>query len=229
MRQLTLDIRPPAPPSFGSFVPGENAQLLVSLHEAAAAGGPGQSIYLYGPEGSGRSHLLQATVAAAQEQERQALYLSATSLPADFALQPGMLLALDDLDALPAEAGDTLFRAFLAVPRVDATLVLAGQEPPVRLGLRPDLRTRVGAAQVFEVKPLSDEEKVETLHRRAALLGMPLGDEVVQYLLRHENRELSYLLSVVDALDALSLELKRPVTVPLLREILIWGPKEPVA
>ena len=47
--------------------------------------------------------------------------------------------------------------------------------------------------------------------------------EVVEYLLRHGRRELSSMLAVLDALDAASLERKRPVTLPLLREMMQQG------
>ena len=41
--------------------------------------------------------------------------------------------------------------------------------------------------------------------------------------LRHGRRELSSLLAVLDALDTASLERKRPITLPLLREMMQQG------
>ena len=53
--------------------------------------------------------------------------------------------------------------------------------------------------------------------------GLRLADEVVDFLLRHGRRELSSLRNVLDALDAASLERKRPITLPLLREMIQHG------
>ena len=56
--------------------------------------------------------------------------------------------------------------------------------------------------------------------RRDVRRGLRLADEVVDFLLRHGRRDLASLLAVLDALDRASLERKRPVTVPLLKEML---------
>ena len=50
--------------------------------------------------------------------------------------------------------------------------------------------------------------------------GLRLEPEIVQYLLRHGRRDLTSLLRTLDALDAASLERKRAITLPLLREVL---------
>ena len=50
---------------------------------------------------------------------------------------------------------------------------------------------------------------------------MRLPDEVARYMLTHCRRDLPHLLDLVDALDALSLSRKRPVSLPLLKEVLL--------
>jgi len=47
-----------------------------------------------------------------------------------------------------------------------------------------------------------------------------LDPDLVQYLLRHGQRDLPSLLAAVDALDERSLALHRLPTLPLLREVL---------
>ena len=60
MKQLLLDIQPPARPSLENFVVGRNAEALHHLLLAAAGSSEARFIYLWGPAGSGKSHLLQA-------------------------------------------------------------------------------------------------------------------------------------------------------------------------
>jgi DnaA family protein len=68
------------------------------------------------------------------------------------------------------------------------------------------------------VKLLSDEERSSYLRAEAARRGMQLPDEVVAYLMTRMRRDLRSLTAILDRLDQVSLELKRPITLPLLRE-----------
>jgi DnaA family protein len=86
--------------------------------------------------------------------------------------------------------------------------------------MRPDVVTRLGWGLVYQVHGLSDDEKVQALHSHAASRGFRLGTGVAEYLLRHWRRDLPSLLGALDTLDRYSLETKRPITVPLLRETL---------
>lgn len=215
MQQLILDIRPDTPKRFGNFVAGANGEVLARLAAAARADAV-EAVYLYGPPGSGRSHLLEAT---RREAQRPALHLAGATA-GDFDPAPGMLVLADDIEQMNDTAQIALFRAFNAARRDRLALVLAGREAPLRLPLREDLRTRVGSALVFEIKPLSDAEKAHTLLTQAQARGMRLEADLVDYLLRHGRRDLPSLLAVLDALDAASLERKRPPTLPLLREVM---------
>jgi DnaA family protein len=220
-RQLLLELRPEPAPSFDNFVVGRNAELVARL---AALSDPAVSdqIYVWGPPGSGRSHLLHAALAAAQARQRPASLIEAAQLGEQLAATPNSLVILDDIDALSDVAQITLFRTFNAARRIGLALLLSGPEPPLRLqaALREDLRTRIGSALIFEVQPLSEDEKAAALRQHAVNRGMRLDESLIDYVLRHGRRDLPTLLAVLDTLDRTSLEQKRPVTLPLLREIL---------
>ena len=98
--------------------------------------------------------------------------------------------------------------------------LLAGREPPARLKLREDLRTRIGQTLVYEVKPLSDDEKSAALKRHALMRGMKVDEGLVRYLLSRGRRDLNSLMAVLDSLDRATLEQKRPATLPLLKEVM---------
>src|SRR5262249_28479927 len=80
--------------------------------------------------------------------------------------------------------------------------------------------TRLGSGLVFKLRLLSDEEKAEALHAYASGRGFALSPELTDYLLQHGRRDLPALMAVLDALDHYSLQTKRPVTLPLLHEVL---------
>lgn len=203
MKQLLLDIQPPARPSLDNFVVGRNAEALHHLQLATAGSAEARFIYLWGPAGSGKSHLLQAC--------------------ADLARTHGLpLTTVDDVHMLPDDAQIALFNAYNQLrdnPGAGA-LIVAGDAVPTRMGLRDDLATRLSWGLVYQLHPLSDEEKAEALRTHAAERGMRLPDEVVDYCLRHLRRDLPTLMATLAALDEWSLTAQKPVTVPMLRKLL---------
>jgi DnaA family protein len=227
-QQLTLDIRPEPHPAFENFVAGANAELVARLR-ALALPKTYDAVYLWGPAGCGRSHLLQATRAAADAAGRRAILVAGEEAGAELPCPPGGLLVVDDVDRLDATAQVALFRAFNSARLAGLALLLAGPAPPLELKLREDLRTRIGQALVFQVKPLSDEEKAATLQNQARGRGLKVEDEVIGFMLRHAERDLPSLMAVLDALDRASLERKRPITVPLLKEMLCNFNRKPKA
>lgn len=220
MKQLILDIRPDAPPTLANFVAGANQPLLEAL--AAVVARPAQHLYLWGEAGCGKSHLLRAACHAAVEAGRPARYCAAAE-EGDFPDTPGMLLAVDDLDRFSAARQIALFNAVNRAGPACQTLVLAGPAAPLGLALREDLRTRVGQSLVFHVRPLDDLARSAILRSQAARRGLRMDEEVIAYLLRYGRRDLPSLLGVLEALDQASMERKRPVTLPLLREVMQAG------
>ena len=67
---------------------------------------------------------------------------------------------------------------------------------------------------------MSDEEKIAALTHAANARGLTLSPGVLPYLITHFARDMRSLSAMLDALDQYSLETKRPITLPLLRELL---------
>ncbi len=215
VRQLPLDFSSAPAPTFDNFIAGPNAELLARLR-AAAAGAPDEPIiYLWGEPGSGRSHLLRATVNAAGA---DAAYLAADAdyAPAD----AHRLVAADDVERLDETRQIALF-GWINRARDDGGAVIAsGSVPPARLALREDLKTRLGWGLVYRVELLRDEDKAQHLRAEAERRGLKLPDEVVAYLLSRLPRDLVSLNAALDQLDRYSLARQRPISVPLVRELL---------
>ena len=194
-RQLALPISPPPEPTLENFVPGSNAELLARLRALAAGELPEAVLYLWGEPGCGRSHLLAA------------------------AARPG-LVVVDDVEQLDDAAQVALFNAINAARESGGTVLAAGSAPPAQLPLREDLKSRLAWGLVYQVKPLSDAEKALSLHAEAQRRGLKLSDEVVWYLLTHVRRDMRSLIALLEHIDRASLEQRRAVTLPLVRELL---------
>lgn len=219
-RQLVLNIQPEAEPRFDNFMPGDNLELLLALDTLARGELRESVVYIWGASGSGRSHLLKAACAEAARHGRNARF---ATTGADLPEELPALLVADDVDALDADAQVRLFSLINQAREGTGVVLAAGPAAPAQLAVREDLATRLSWGLVFGLRPLNEADRATALRERADMLGVSLGDDVVRYLLTHGRRDLPSLLSMVDALDEYSLSLKRPVTVPLVREWLANG------
>lgn len=225
MKQLALALSSPPEPTFENFVVGRNAELIAMLRAFAVGASGERFIYVWGGAGSGRSHLLASVARAANGAGRPMICLSA---PVDHAvlaaIEDDRSVALDDVDHLDAQAQVALFALYNRIRDAGiGSLLTSGGSAPAGLGVRADLATRLGWGLVYEVQALSDEEKSAAMRSHAAARGFALPAEVEDYVLRHARRDLSSLLALVERLDRYSLEERRPITVPLVREVLQQG------
>jgi DnaA-homolog protein len=221
MRQLVLQLTAPPAPTLDSFVPGRNEELIAVLREMATGTSTEHFLYLWGSEGCGKSHLIAAASAALVSTRRPVFLVTGEQdllrLPADIS---GTALAVDDVHRLSDRGAAALFNRYNAQRENGGVLLATGDAPPTRLRLRADLVTRLGWGLVYQVHSLSDENKATALAEHARKRAFPLAEDVIDYVLTRQQRDLPYLMALIDALDRYSLETKRAVTVPLVRELL---------
>ncbi len=224
MRQVPLPLVPQPLASFDSFVEGANA-LLVALLRAEIP--PCSPVYLWGPGGSGKTHLLRALGHACQQQGLGVTRFDAQA-PVPWSFDPSVsLLLLDDVHLLPTQAQREAFALLVEAQSHGVPWAAAGPVPPVDLPLRDDLRSRLGWGQVHAVQPLSEAQTRAVLRREADRRGVFLSDEVMDYLLSRFARDLGHLMQMLDRLDEYALAHARALTVPLLRQMLAESPTPP--
>lgn len=216
MKQLLLDLADPLPQTLDSFEVGANAELLHRLRQFAARATAERSLYLWGEPGVGKSHLLRGLAAAAPGAR-----LIAPGAPEDAFLHTPetTLYLLDDCEKLSPEAQIAAFALFNQVRDNGGLMAVSGAVAPAVLPVRDDLRTRMGWGLVYHVHSLDDEAKIAALSQAAKRRGLTLAAGVLPYLITHFERDMRSLSALLDALDRYSLETKRPITLPLLREL----------
>lgn len=221
MKQLLLDIAPPPLPTLANFVPGRNAELLQTLENILSGREKERFFYLWGNEGCGKSHLLQGLAGAYQHNGMKAVYFACNENIRFADCGEADCVLVDDADCLGADAQIRLFNLYNRIrDESPAVLLVAGPVAPAQLKLRDDLVTRLGWGLVYQVHELTDEEKIKAMKSHAASRGLDLPQEVGDYLLRHERRDMPALIATVDALDNYALASRRKITVPLVRELL---------
>ena len=217
MKQIPLAIGPEAARTFENFLPGPNAAAVAHLQLLRPGAPP---VYLWGPPGSGKSHLLHAAIERAQQQGESTAWFEA-ALPTPWqAPEHCDCIVLDDCQALDEAQQQAAFALFVDAGAQGAVVLAAGSVPPVDLGVREDLRTRLGWGHVFALEPLAEPEVRSALRREADRRGTFLSDEVMDYLLTRFARDLKHLMAQLDRLDEFSLSTKRAITVPLLKQML---------
>ena len=232
-RQLPLGLRWPSHQRLESYLAGANAAVLEGVR--AAASGEGSAwLYLQGVRGSGKTHLLIGACRAAIEAGRDARYLPLASLVhpraegiASFGAQPGELLAVDDVQAVAGDAGAerALFDLYNRAREARATLLLAAEAPPARLGLElPDLVSRLSACTQYALQPLDETGRREVLRLRAQQRGLEIDDAVLDWLFARQPRDLAALMALFEELDHAAMAAQRRITIPFLREMLASRP-----
>jgi DnaA family protein len=217
MQQIPLAIGTPPLPTFETFLEGPNAQAVQHLRDLRGAAPP---VYLWGPAGSGKTHLLRALAHAVQARGERAGWFDAAE-PLPWTLAPDWtLVVIDRCEALCAQAQHAAFALFVEAASQGVQLAAAGRLPPVDLPLRDDLRTRLGWGHVFALQPLAEAQTRAALRREADRRGIFLSDEVMDHLLRRFARDMDSLMRLLDRLDHYSLARSRAITVPLLRSML---------
>lgn len=223
MHQVPLSLSPAPLPTFASFRPGSNRLAWAHLQSDLPLTAP---VYLWGPKGCGKTHLLKALAQSCQAAGRPAGWWDAASSLGAAEVGGGdfdpawSILIFDDVDRLDAQAQQSVFAWLVEAQSRGVTWAASGAVPPVDLPLRDDLRSRIGWGHIFGLEPLDDADTRGVLRQEADRRGIFLSDEVMDYLLSRMERDLGFLMRLLDRLDDFALSHHRAVTVPLLRQML---------
>jgi DnaA family protein len=217
LKQIPLSLGAAPTLSFDNFLPGANSAVLAHLH-ALQAGAP--PVFLWGPQGSGKTHLLRALGLSWQQRGGQVGWYDMHAPLPWIVNENQSLLLLDDCDRFDVDRQQAAFALFVEAATLGLSIVATGALPPIDLTLREDLRTRLAWGLIFNLQPLGDAEMRAALRREADRRGIFLSDDVMDYLLTRFARDLKNLMRLLDQLDEFALSHKRGVTVPLLKQML---------
>jgi len=224
MRQIALDIAMPGPATLDNFFPGPNSAVHAHLQRLVQGQQVADTLavptYLWGPEGSGKTHLLRAVHEGLRARGASAGCLDASgAVPPEFDESWAMVL-MDDVHLYSADQQHTAFGWFVQAHSLQRPVIAAGSSAPGDLLLREDLRTRLGWGHIFLMQPLGEAQNRAVLRQAADARGLFLSDEVMDYTLRRFSRDLGSLLALLDELDRYALQTQRAITIPLIRSML---------
>ena len=172
MKQMLLDLSPTPKQSFDNFVVGQNIEVVHTLKEIISDKLPIQFVYLWGNEGSGKSHL------------------------AYIASDHGFLIH-DDVHLLDEPGQIELFNTYNRCKDSRQNMLVTGLYSPLQMKLRDDLATRLAWGVTYEVISLSDEEKKLALLKHADERGMKLSPDIIDYCLKYLKRDMPNLFAIL--------------------------------
>jgi len=224
--QLPLALRFPPDQRLETFVGAPDGAL--AQLSAVASGASPEWLYLSGPAGAGKTHLLLGACARALDAGRRPTYLPLATLAGHVAdalqsLEGMDLVALDDVDAIAGQRCDelALFDFHNRARAAGTHVVYTAATRPDALGLTlPDLRSRLGQCIGIALQPPGDDDRREVLRQRAQRRGLAVDDVAIDWLLRRVDRDLGSLTQLFDRLDREALAAQRRLTVPFLRDVL---------
>ncbi|MDB3952066.1 DnaA regulatory inactivator Hda [Gammaproteobacteria bacterium] len=224
-KQLTFPWNKENKSSFDSFYTTKlNKQLLFLLKDEALK----EDLLIYGAKDSGKTYLLQALCNQFNNQGKSSFFLpirQAIELSVDIldSLENIELVCIDGIESLVGnkawEIGlfNLINRSFNSNNRLIFTS--AKNIDGMNFELK-DLDSRLRKIQSHELHSLADDDILYALKHIANLRCIELGSKEAQYLLTYANRNISDLVKILESLDQLSMEMKRKITIPLIKEVI---------
>ena len=187
-----------------------------------------RTLYLWGRDGVGKNYLMNAVNQKCMEEKLSSAFLSFSNT---YRQGPSIFEELEKLDVIFLEGLEkypvgeewevalfNLINSSLSKgTRMFFTSNLVAKNLSIKLD---DLRSRIVAFPAFELPEITEEEKLTALEESAKRKGLVFEDRVLVYILNHTSRSLADLLKLMFDLDTYSLEKKRKISIPLVKELL---------
>tara|TARA_B100000427_G_scaffold22698_1_gene17026 strand:+ start:4359 stop:5075 length:717 start_codon:yes stop_codon:yes gene_type:complete len=228
-KQLYLDVKIDKNKTLASFIECKSTELIISaLKEFCMEDSLNQNFFLWGSSGSGKNYLLHSIHQDFTLRKKRVAFISFKNISFS---SPEILESLDSLDLIILEGIDlypkerdwelALFN-LINDSKLSGTKILCSSDrvaKELRFTL-PDLISRILSFTAFEIKEIKEEEKRQALKAEIARKGLIAEEKVITYILNHTSRGLSDLLQLISDLDGFSLERKRRITIPLIKEMI---------
>ena len=224
-KQLTFPWNKYNKSSFDSFYASKLNKHLLSLLQNNTFK---DDLLIFGTKDSGKTYLLQALCNHFSNQGKSSFYLpmkQAKELSVDIleSLESMELVCIDGIESI---VGNKVWEIGLfnlinrSLNSKNRLIFTSSKNIDVMNFELKDLDSRLRKIQSHELYALADDEILSALKHIANLRSIELGSKEAQYLLTYANRNISDLVQILESLDQLSMEMKRKITIPLIKEVI---------
>ncbi|MBU0518668.1 chromosomal replication initiator protein DnaA [bacterium] len=227
---------------FENFVEGDSNSF-ANAAALAVAEAPGKTpfnpLFIYGPTGLGKTHLLQAVgnFSLANKRAKRVVFVTSEMFMNDFVFSIKTykttdfsrfyrnvdMLLLDDVQFFQGKerTQQEFFHTFNSLHQVGKQIVLTSDRPPKELGdFDKRLISRIGQGLVTDIVPPDFETRLAIIQKRAEREGIFLPEEIAEYIsqsIRDNIRDLEGALIKLIAYCSIS---NADLTLPVAREVL---------
>lgn len=178
---------------------------------------PGPGIVIYGPEACGKSHLAEVWRTRSKARVLNAEDIAGRDAPA--LVDGALAVVVEHADRTVDERA--LLHLYNYLAGQGGSLLLTAATAPAHWNLKlADLRSRLAALPAIAVGAPDDGLIEAVMVKQFADRQIRVTPDVVAYLVTRVERSLATVRAVVAALDAAALAERRPITVPLARQVL---------
>ena len=223
-KQIPMDLPLPASVSGADFLTSPSNQTAwdaIHLWQEW----PDRRLILTGPEGAGKSHLVEIWGSLIEVATSSASELTESRM---VQLLEAEAIAIEDVDQITAFPGPvkrqietTLFHLFNLANTGAVSLLMTGRAAPAHWRIEtPDLASRVQSMAHVRITEPDDALLSSILTKLFEDRQMHVGEEVIEYLIKRIERSFSSAKRIVDRLDKAALVNMRGITRPLAASIL---------
>lgn len=172
---------------------------------------------LYGPAGSGRTH-----IAHLWRNESRASFVDDSVLTLDYLAEyvcQNPYLIVDNADEITCYKG--LFHLYNLINEYQGYLLLTAKTPPRFWNIAlPDLASRLQSVPATEILAPDDDLLRALLIKGFSDLQLKIPENVLNYIIKHMERSYGGAQDMTTILNRKSLELRRNLTLPLVKQVL---------
>lgn len=181
---------------------------------------PAPLLWLHGPAGSGKTHLLTMWQAQHHAHSLTPNILAGDSLDSD--ISPDSCWVLDNADhQLHADMETHFFHLINLLKAHNAHLLCTSQYDTAQLDITlPDLQSRLLGAPSVALHAPDDALLAQVLLKQLHDRQLQVDPAVIDYLLPRIERSFSAVHKWVERLDTASLAQRRNITIPLIKRVL---------
>jgi chromosomal replication initiation ATPase DnaA len=176
-------------------------------------------LVLWGPEGSGKSHLASIWLRRAGARR---VTIDTALATLDGVAEPKVLV--EDVEialTAGAMAEGHLLHAYNVVAQAQGSMLLTARRPPTRWpGTLPDLRSRMQALPAVAVQAPDDDMLAAVLTKLFIDRQLAPDPDVVSFIATRIERSFARLGQAVDSVDRAALAAHRAITLPFVRNVL---------
>ena len=187
-----------------------------------------QQVFIWGSEGTGKTHLLHAICHTAHSNDQRVMYVPlAESLSYEAEFIRGLhlldIVCIDDIHLLTgkSEWEVALFHLINQTRMSNSTLIISSENSPAEnIFELQDLNSRSVWGPVYKLPKIRDDELGDVINLHAKSNGLIVSDEVKNFLLSRCQRELPKLVQALEKLSHSSLQEQRKLTIPFVKRVL---------